>query len=110
MTAKLEYFSFEQVMTSKFLFYAWIELRNSKNYFSFSFHNKYLRKSWFKNTSNLIANSQFTYKKSVNITSVRFLKNKIIENSILLFLFSFLKKKNLNLNFPLTECVRKLIQ
>ena len=44
MNSKLEYFSFEKVMTSKFLYYAWIDLRNNKNYFSFSYHNKYLLK------------------------------------------------------------------
>lgn len=103
-------FSFENIMTPKFLFYSWIDLKLNKSYF-FSFkYKKYLRKSWFKKTSILISKSQFNYKKISNIPSLTFVKNKIIENAILIFINAFLKKENLNIKFSLTECVRKLIQ
>jgi hypothetical protein len=102
--------SFENIMTPKFLLYAWIDLKINKNYFSSEKYKKYLRKSWFKKASILISKSQFKYKKTLDVTSFSFVKNKIIENAILIFINSSLKRENLNIHSSLTECVRKLIQ
>nr|AJF48929.1 maturase [Colacium vesiculosum] len=110
MNSKIKSFNFETIMTPKFLFYAWIDLRNNKNYFFSINHKKSLRKSWFKTASSLISASKFSYKKSLNFNSLTFLKGKIIENAILIYVNLFLKIKNISLDSSLTECVRKLLQ
>lgn len=111
MNVKIKSFYFQNIVSSKFLFYAWVDLKLHKNYFYMVKYKKLINKRWFEKTANLIATSQFTYKKSFNINSITFLKNKIIENAILIFINSFINSKNkLRFNLPLTECVRKLIQ
>jgi hypothetical protein len=100
-------------MTSKFLFYSWLDLKSNKSFFSSIFISKRmrpLRKDWFKKASFLICKSQFIYKKNLNINSLFFLKNKIIENAFLIFVHNILQSKNFDFSSSLTECVRKLIQ
>ena len=111
MNVKIKSFYFPDIVTSKFLFYAWVDLKLNTNYFYIVKHKKLINKRWFEKTANLISKSKSTYKKSSNINSLVFLKNKIIENAILIFITSFFTSKNkIRINFPLTECVRKLRQ
>ena len=110
MHTKVKTFSFESIMSSKFLFYAWIDLKNNKNYLISTKYKKCLRKNWFKHASYLISKSNFKYQKSFNNNSLTFLKNKIIENAILIYINSFFKINNSNFNSFLTEFVRELTQ
>lgn len=110
MHVKNSYFCFENIITSKFLFYAWVDLKTNKNYLYINKHKNFLRKSWFKKASILISKSKFIYHRNFNLTSLSFIKNKIIENAILIFINSFFKISHSNINFSLTECVRELIQ
>lgn len=106
-------FSFENVMTSKFLYYSWLDLKSNKGFFSSIFISRRiepLKKNWFKKASFLLCKSQFIYKKNSNINSLSFLKNKIIENAFLIFVRNFLQNKSIDFPSSLTEYVRKLIQ
>jgi len=123
---KLLDLALKDLITSDFLYYSWIDLKNkSKNLFNSSDigRSEPLSKNWFNKTSVLIRRGTYDYK---NVRSeddrsseyypmyfskklfLRKLKNKIIENAFVLILESYLydqdqaKLKNRNL----TECLR----
>lgn len=113
MNIKVKELFFEDIFTQKFLFYSWLDLKFNQNLFPsvYKFKNlEPLKTIWFKKASDLIRRSQFVYKKTTNINSLTFIKNKIVENSILTFIHTSLKINTANIHFYVTECVRKLIQ
>ena len=113
MNTKVKELFFETIFTQKFLFYSWLDLKFNQNLFSTFYkfnHLEPLKTVWFKKASNLIMKSQFVYKKNTNIHSLTIIKNKIIENSLLNFIYTFLRVNMVNIHSYITECVRKLIQ
>jgi hypothetical protein len=113
MNIKVKELFFEDIFTQKFLFYSWLDLKFNQNLFSsvYQFKNlEPLKTIWFKRASNLIRRSQFVYRKTTNINSLTFIKNKIVENSLLIFIYTSLKINTANIHSYVTECVRELIQ
>ena len=105
------------VLTSHFLFFSWIDLRNNKNIFSsFSSYKTSLpiSKYWFEKTSALIRSGKASYNadRKIRLSKYNFkkkflinLKAKIIENSFVLLLEPYFFCNHIN-NRALTKCVR----
>jgi hypothetical protein len=116
---KTEKYSLSRLLTSHFLFFSWIDLKNNKKLFSnLSNTTSFpISKSWFQKTSLLIRKGKSFYKfrKKTYINKYNFkkkllinLKVNIIENAIILLLEPYFSKYNTPglEDFTLTECVR----
>ena len=101
---------FKEVITSQFLVYSWVSLKSNRNFRLIYFRKKKfeaINNKWFIRTANLIKNGNYVYKnlKDTKFLSLSYLKNKIIENAILIYISSFLMKNLFlsSINFSLKE-------
>ena len=112
--------SIKKSITSDFLYYSWINLKNKKDSLFDSTKLQWtepLSKSWFNKASKLIKEGNYVYSTydASNLSYIRFsrkklflhrLKNKIVENAFLILIkLRFSNNLYLN-NINLTECLR----
>lgn len=108
------------LMTADFLYFSWLNLK-SRNMIVFKAskktHKEFISKYWFEKASSLITKGTYNYKIDCNQvynnssffhkkSFLMKLKNKVIENALLLIFKSHISRNSHFKNIALTECLR----